>query len=624
MPDVAMSPAIAEKHRATACAKVIVLAGICFSAAIFSLELSHGPFGFAPIWPANAILFAAVLRCKVIPWRYLAAGGVASFTANWFEGGSWLTCAGFSVANVAESLLARHLLRATAVPGWLSDISGRALTRLWIAAGAGAGVSAAIATVFAYGNHSIFFASWFLADFLGMLIVTPITILVADAIAGRTWRDLLKVPLLRMAEAVLLIAAVTLVTLVTFLQDVYSLLFLPTAVMMAAVVRIGTVGASLGILVIAAIATIATGLGSGPVLMAEGGRIGQAFFLQAYLLVIYTAALPTAALLGTQRRLVKELRENNRLLNLAEAAAHLGHWRVRLHDRHIYWSDETFRVYGLPIGAPPPISEAIDAYIEEDRDLVGGMFEAAVRHGKPYEFRARIRRHGDGAIRDILSRGDVDLAPDGTIIAVFGMIQDVTAQSDQERALDRARLVAEEAAACAQLASETDALTGLPNRRQLLIILDRARAQAIETRQPLSVAILDIDHFKRVNDTFGHVIGDRVLQRVARNSVSALRSSDSIGRFGGEEFVIVLPNATPDIAEAIANRVRAAIEAESSDSFGEWPVVTASVGVAGWRRGEPLTALLQRADEALYEAKRSGRNKVCCAADGIDLELGAQ
>jgi diguanylate cyclase (GGDEF)-like protein len=120
--------------------------------------------------------------------------------------------------------------------------------------------------------------------------------------------------------------------------------------------------------------------------------------------------------------------------------------------------------------------------------------------------------------------------------------------------------------------------------------------------------MLDIDHFKRVNDTFGHVIGDRVLQRVARAASSALRGADMIGRFGGEEFIIVLPNASLDVAETIAERVRVAIETDTIDGFGDWPTVTASLGVASWQPGEATTTLLQRADEALYDAKRGGRN----------------
>jgi diguanylate cyclase len=86
-----------------------------------------------------------------------------------------------------------------------------------------------------------------------------------------------------------------------------------------------------------------------------------------------------------------------------------------------------------------------------------------------------------------------------------------------------------------------------------------------------------------------------------------------IGRFGGEEFIIVLPNAPLAVAEMVADRVRAAIEADTVDSFGDWPNVTASIGIASWQLDETMTALLQRADQALYDAKRAGRNRVCTA-----------
>jgi diguanylate cyclase (GGDEF)-like protein len=608
LPDMRARAAFTEDDDVEAFAKAILVGLLYFCAATFSLELSHGLFGFAPIWPANAVLLAAILRGGRPARRYMVVCAIASLAANTLAGAGWLMCVGFSVANLAEPILARMMVHRLKLQPGAPTVSGRGLALFCVAAALSAAVGGAIATAFAPGGYAIFFASWFLADFLGMLIITPIAIMVADAVNEGAWSRRPRIPRDRAIEGIALLSLVTIVTLIAFLNNRYPMLFLPLAAMMVVVVRLGTIGVSFGVLVIAVIASIATGLESGPVVMIHVGRLQEALFVQIYLFALYAASLPSAALLGAQRRLLDDLRENNRLLNLAEAAAQLGHWRYSARDDHLLWSAETYRIHGMdPFDPPPTLEAAFDAYVEDDRARVRSIVERALSDGVSYEFRSRIRCRNN-SIRHVLSRGEIDRGADGAIAAIFGMIQDVTEQSEQEQFLDHARIAAEEAAAAARLASETDSLTGLPNRRQLLIVLERARDHAREQCLSLSIAMLDIDHFKRVNDTFGHVIGDRVLQRVARAASSALRGADMIGRFGGEEFIIVLPNASLDVAETIAERVRVAIETDTIDGFGDWPTVTASLGVASWQPGEATTTLLQRADEALYDAKRGGRN----------------
>ena len=120
--------------------------------------------------------------------------------------------------------------------------------------------------------------------------------------------------------------------------------------------------------------------------------------------------------------------------------------------------------------------------------------------------------------------------------------------------------------------------------------------------------MFDIDHFKRINDRYGHQVGDEVLKRIAINAEGELRSADTLGRFGGEEFVIVLPDATASIAMMVAERIRVAIE------IGGNPRVTISIGVAELAIGETCESFLKRADQALYVAKREGRNALRLAA----------
>jgi diguanylate cyclase (GGDEF)-like protein len=160
--------------------------------------------------------------------------------------------------------------------------------------------------------------------------------------------------------------------------------------------------------------------------------------------------------------------------------------------------------------------------------------------------------------------------------------------------------------------SRRDALTGLLNRRELDGVLDRAFRAAQGARSgPLSLLFCDIDKFKGVNDRHGHAAGDRVLAGVAAALSGALRSGDAAGRYGGEEFVAVLPAAGPADAAAVAERIRREVEAARHDAAGAEPLrVTVSLGQATLRGGESLAALLAAADACLYEAKRAGRNRV--------------
>ena len=162
--------------------------------------------------------------------------------------------------------------------------------------------------------------------------------------------------------------------------------------------------------------------------------------------------------------------------------------------------------------------------------------------------------------------------------------------------------------------SLTDALTGVPNRRSYEAALEREIARAQRHQHALSLALLDIDHFKRVNDTYGHQNGDEVLKSFARTVTRVLRKGDSLYRYGGEEFVVLLPHADAVGAGIAARRIIGAVAAAPIQLGATTLAVTASAGVACLdpSMGDGL-ALVGRADAALYEAKRGGRNRACIA-----------
>lgn len=159
----------------------------------------------------------------------------------------------------------------------------------------------------------------------------------------------------------------------------------------------------------------------------------------------------------------------------------------------------------------------------------------------------------------------------------------------------------------------TDALTGLLNRRAFLESTGRELARAKRYNDRLSVILLDVDHFKQINDKRGHATGDLVLSSVGKLLNGALRTCDIVARWGGEEFVLVLPSTSMEGAEQTAERVRDLLEhADIRDGLGERVPVTASFGVATYLTGENLEQVVDRADRAMYLAKSGGRNRVVC------------
>jgi diguanylate cyclase (GGDEF)-like protein/PAS domain S-box-containing protein len=179
---------------------------------------------------------------------------------------------------------------------------------------------------------------------------------------------------------------------------------------------------------------------------------------------------------------------------------------------------------------------------------------------------------------------------------VYARSSDVTERKTNQE--EREALIEE-----VQLLARSDALTGLPNRRALDDQLPREMARMLRGGSSLCLAIIDIDHFKTFNDTYGHLAGDRVLRECAGAWDSELRGEDTIVRFGGEEFLIVLPDCEPTDAEEIIERLRGATPSGQ----------TCSAGLAQWRPGESVDDLVARADDALYQAKEAGRDRLVAA-----------
>ncbi|HLJ19666.1 MAG TPA: GGDEF domain-containing protein [Stellaceae bacterium] len=172
----------------------------------------------------------------------------------------------------------------------------------------------------------------------------------------------------------------------------------------------------------------------------------------------------------------------------------------------------------------------------------------------------------------------------------------------------------------------TDPLTGIPNRKLFESRLREAARNAVESGEPLSLLMLDIDHFKRFNDSYGHQLGDQVLRLVAKTLADGVKGRDTPARFGGEEFVIVLPQTRLENAVTVAEQIRRTMvrhKVVRKDTGEEFGVITLSVGAGLYRPGEDLAELIRRADAALYHAKHTGRNRVV-AEDDVPTEVFAE
>ncbi|MBV7543090.1 sensor domain-containing diguanylate cyclase [Acidovorax sp. sic0104] len=229
-----------------------------------------------------------------------------------------------------------------------------------------------------------------------------------------------------------------------------------------------------------------------------------------------------------------------------------------------------------------------------DRDA----FKAAIlAHGEVSDFPGQMVRR-DGQVIDISISSHALYDPAGNFAGVEGIYRDVTQRKNLERELQRL--------------ATTDMLTGMANRRAFLECAESVYAHSLGNGEPLTLLMLDLDHFKSINDRFGHLEGDRALVEFAQAVKSQLRASDVVGRLGGEEFGVLLPLTAIEEGLEVAARILASICAlRLTDDTGQAYGITASMGLGAFRHTDrSLRDALDRADQALYLAKHRGRNQV--------------
>lgn len=209
--------------------------------------------------------------------------------------------------------------------------------------------------------------------------------------------------------------------------------------------------------------------------------------------------------------------------------------------------------------------------------------------------------------------------PRGGVVVITS---DVTSQVRARKAEREAKAALERALLEQTENAKTDYLTQVANRRHFFEVLQRELALAVRHRHPISIVLVDIDHFKAINDRYGHETGDEVLRRVAQAMKGALRATDTLARHGGEEFIVLLPYTDLAAAGVVAGHLRAAVADCGIATELDGIAATASIGVATAHDGDSIETLLRRADDAMYAAKSAGRNRVVIAPAPEDEQAG--
>lgn len=226
----------------------------------------------------------------------------------------------------------------------------------------------------------------------------------------------------------------------------------------------------------------------------------------------------------------------------------------------------------------------------------------------------QIREQVDGlqtSVQEAADLNDLKQVLENHLEGLLGTMDQHQKQRDarEQEVAGRLKSLAERVAHMEQKAL-IDPLTGLPNRAAWTERLEHEIAQWQQHGNTLSLAMLDLDHFKRINDNYGHLAGDKVLKIIATVLRKRMRGNDFIARFGGEEFVLLLPATPPAVGAKLLENLRASIEACPFHFKGERVTITISMGLAAFRPGEHSDLVLKRADQALYRAKNAGRNRV--------------
>ncbi|TGN40282.1 sensor domain-containing protein [Marinobacter confluentis] len=302
------------------------------------------------------------------------------------------------------------------------------------------------------------------------------------------------------------------------------------------------------------------------------------------------------------RRSEKELKISQERLSIATEAAHIGIWEYDLLSQKLIWDTSMYQIYGVPISTPDlPLTIWENGLHQDDRKRINYDLEKSVKTGNDFDSEFRIICQKTRQIKHIHAHAVFKEGGADDSDKLIGVNIDI---SDRKQAQQEVELLA-----------YFDPLTELPNRTMISDRLNQSLALSERTQTYSALLFIDVDNFKKINDTAGHAVGDELLTEFARRVKDKIRKADTLGRFGGDEFVIILNSLSGNLKTAIylsdqfAHKVVELIREPFAISTGP-ETITASFGITLFKGGISAGDVLREADFAMYKAKESGRNQI--------------
>ncbi len=573
-----------------------MLAAFYGASAAAAVGLTRFDGGVAFLWASAAILIAALLRTPRRRWREpLLACGTASLLVTGTLGLGWAAALPFAIINLAEAVVAAWLFRRLADPreamqslGWFFRFAVVLGIVAPFAAAVLAGLLAAIlgmdgwqTTLHVFTGHS-----------LGNITFTPLALLVTGR---RARRDLAAVLRCKSRELVFMLLLVLAVSVAVFAQRSLPLLFLPVLFIILAAFRTGREGAAISVVVLAIVGGTATLLGRGAINLFSADLGAKLQFFQFYLAATVLTVLPVSADLRQRGRILQKLRLSEERFRLLAQHSTDVLMHITVEGRMLYVSPSVLQIAGHQPASMLGRYSTDFVMPEHVKEIAAAHQRVLAARGAVVSFRFRcLTAWGEGRWFETHSRAMLDESDE--IEGVLSIARDISKQVALEERLSTAAL--------------TDSLTGLPNRRAFRSLVE-SRQEAVVTGD--CVAVLDIDHFKQINDRYGHGGGDEVLRAFAVVAKGALRQKDVVARLGGEEFAVLFPDTSRHQALQVCERLRRAVAAAELLRGHSELRVTVSGGVASLGP-DGLDAALAVADAALYRAKSAGRDQLALAA----------
>lgn len=572
----------------------------------------------ATIWPANGIVLAMLLTAKGRGrgWERIGIVAIAysvGFAVLVGTGRPEPMAARYMIAHMIETMAAFAMLRTHL--GSRSHLARPRHLLLFAVLGVGvAPLASAFCVTVLFGFYRLeFLPVWWAGHALGLAVVTPLAL----TFAAR--RGALSAFKARRAETVLLLGLAAATLAGTFTQNALPLLFLPFAPLVLVVLRFGAPGAAWVLPLAAFVAVLCGAAGHGPIMLVGAANpIIKTVMLQVYIATLVVTLLPLGAVISQLRRREQTLDRRSATMRKVEERMRQSEQLYRLLAENSSDIISRFSFDAVRLYVSPSVVDILGWSMEEmlrpdykryihPEDLkafeaVGERMQSGTeRASNTYRYLKR-----DGSWAWLEARAALVRDSDGAPCEIISNTRDITRQKEAEIALASA------AAELTELAA-TDALTGVANRRRFDEMLDREWRRGMRSHEPLSMLLIDVDHFKRFNDHYGHLMGDTCLHAIATAIAGSIRRpGDIVTRYGGEEFAVILPNTDGDGAMEIAARVRegiAALAMPHVDNFGGRVTVSIGAAEAIPNRGTDSSVLVEAADMALYEAKHLGRDR---------------